>query len=365
VSASTASIVAAALLCMLSPACSGARSSGVSGVPQQAHKVQSEPEARVVKELGAAEQARYQKAAARDPGPGTTNPGAATPSRFFFSGDGRLRMTHAHFKTTIDVRYRRPDGTYDARALAALRHFFRSREDGREGEVSLRLIELLDYVEDRYRPKTLTLASGYRSPAFNENLRSAGAAAARASLHTQGLAADVSLGGVKLKPVWIDLRERRAGGAGYYRSGNFLHLDTGPPRFWEETTSRVSEDLSADNARIFLRTDFDRYDRLDGALLDVHSITAFPLRLAPQARVTDDTSTELVTIQAVEGAAASEDGCLTIAAPADAYRFRVAGSGSTRAASNGNRHTVVLSTCEPRVGKTPAEIVSNPIAIGS
>ena len=157
-------------------------------------------------------------------------------------------------------------------------HFFRSREDGREGAISLRLIELLAYVQDHFHPRQMTLLSGYRSPEFNEDLRAAGGQAAQTSLHTQGLAADVAL--QRRRPATrcgASCATLRTGGAGYYRKGNFLHLDTGPPRFWEETTSRVGENLSAGNARIFLRTDFDRYPTIDGAVCSLYSVTAFPL----------------------------------------------------------------------------------------
>ena len=299
--------------------------------------------------------------------PGTRDQGPRTgdrSSRFFFSGDGRLRMTHAHFNTTLDVQYRNADGTYDPQALAQIRHFFRSREDNREGPVSLRLVELLDYVEDHYHPRSMVLVSAYRSPQFNENLRAQGGGQASTSLHTQGLAADVSLDGLDTKRVWIDLRERRAAGVGYYRKNNFLHIDTGAPRFWEETTSRVSENLSADNARMFVRTDFDRYDSLDGALVDVHSITTFPVRVAPQGRITNGASSTVVQIEPVLGTAGDlNDGCFTIAEPADVYRFRIV-DGSTAPKKGEARSTVVLSTCTPRVGKTPSEIISNPIAVG-
>ncbi|MCK6554352.1 DUF882 domain-containing protein [Candidatus Binatia bacterium] len=277
------------------------------------------------------------------------------PPRFFVHGDGRLRLRHAHFNSVLDVRYRRPDGTYDPAALAEIRHFFRSRGDGREGRISLRLIELLGYVQTHYRPRTMTLVSGYRSPDYNEGIRSAGALAAQTSLHTQGLAADVAMTGVNLKRLWTDLRAEQVGGAGYYRSGNFLHLDTGPPRFWEETTSRVKDNLSADNARVFVRTDFDYYDRLDGARVELHSVTAFPLAIRREASV----GGTQVVLEAADNTPATRRGdCLVIDAPADAYVFNVR---SADGHGSAGKAPLVLTTCAPRTGKTKAELVSNPI----
>jgi len=283
--------------------------------------------------------------------------------RFFFAGDGRLRLSHAHFGTTLDVRYRRADGTYDPDALRQIQHFFRSREDGREGAIALRLIELLAYVEDRFHPRQMTLLSGYRSPEFNEDLRAAGGQAAQTSLHTQGLAADVAMSGVNLVRVWRQLRDVHTGGAGYYRKGNFLHLDTGPPRFWEETTSRVSENLSAGNARLFVRTDFDRYPTIDGAVLSVYSVTAFPLLLAAQAQVVGPRGGSDVTLEPIGDGIERRDGCLAITTPAEAYKLRVLRPEPDAENRSDDRPHVLVSTCEPRIERTPMEVESNPIEL--
>ena len=288
---------------------------------------------------------------------------ALAPPRFFFTGSGRLVLRHAHFKTTLDVRYRRSDGTYDAAALEEIAHFFRSREDGREAPISLRLIELLAYVQERSRPREMILVSGYRSPEFNADLRVKGGAAAQASLHTEAMAADMIVTGLDMRRVWLQLRELRTGGVGYYRTGGFLHIDTGPPRFWEETTSRVSENLAAGNARIFARTDFDRYPQLEGAVIGLHSVTAFPLLIRSQAVLSSANGESDVALEPMMAGAESGDGCVVIDAPAEAYRFRVVSSAAVTSAA-GERARIVLSTCEPRVGRTPLRIETNPIEAG-
>jgi uncharacterized protein YcbK (DUF882 family) len=292
-------------------------------------------------------------------------PRSSTPPRFFLAGSGRLVLRHGHFDTTLDVRYRHADGTYDPDALAQIAHFFRSREDGREAPIDLRLIELLAYIRDHYRPRQMILTSGFRSPEFNADLRSAGGGVARASLHTEAMAADVMFAGLDMRRLWQQLRVLHSGGAGYYRSGKFIHIDTGPPRFWEETTSRVGEDLSAGNARIFTRTDFDRYPHVDGALIRLHSVTTFPLLIAAEATLSGDAGAAAIAIEPASAASAPRDACFAIAAPADAYTFRVTHSAAepSRAITPGARARIVLRTCEPRIEKTPAEIESNPIEI--
>ncbi|MBI3785007.1 MAG: DUF882 domain-containing protein [Deltaproteobacteria bacterium] len=285
--------------------------------------------------------------------------------RFFFAGDGHLKLGHAHFNTTLNVQYRRGDGTYDRAALEQISHFFRSRGDNRERSMSLRLIELLSYVQNRYHPRKMVLLSGYRSPEFNAELGAAGQAVAMASLHTQGLASDIAFGGVDLRRLWLSLRELKTGGAGYYRKQNFLHIDTGPPRFWEETTSRVSENLSAGNARMFVRTDFDRYDDLAGAVLSLQSVTTLPLRIAPQAHLVGRHGVQALAL-AGRGSIARDGDCLMINSPAEAYELQVLsaslnveGTGDAEAA----RPHLAIDTCEPRIERTPLTARSNPIEL--
>jgi uncharacterized protein YcbK (DUF882 family) len=282
--------------------------------------------------------------------------------RFFFEGNGRLVLRHAHFDTTLDVRYRRANGSYDAAALKQIEHFFRSREDGREAPISLRLIELLSYIQSHHHPRQMILLSGFRSPEFNTDLRKAGGAVAQASLHTEAMAADITFTGLDMARLWRQLRDLGTGGVGYYRANKVLHIDTGPPRFWEASTSRVSENLSAGNARIFLRTDFDRYRDLNGAICALHSVTAYPVTISAHARVAAVDEVPIV-IEPANGAGLDADGCFAVSSP-DVREFRVKGTPAT--GGHGGVHgqgRIVLSTCEPRIGKTPAEIISNPFEV--
>lgn len=278
---------------------------------------------------------------------------AGAGSRFFVSGDGELDLYNGHFDEHLTVRYRDADGRYDAGALARLERFFRSRTDGRQEPVSLRLVELIDYVEDRYRPRRLTLISGYRSPNLNDLLRTAGGRVAKGSLHTEGLAADLQPDGLRLRRLWLDLREQRVGGVGLYERDGFLHLDAGRPRFWEAATSGTEQNLSAENARVFARTEFDRYDDLDGAVIRLHAITALPLRIKREARM----GRTLLRVVAAGGELSDDGECWVIAQPARRYELRIA----TAAPPPARRAPIRLFTCTPRVGATPEEILTNPV----
>lgn len=287
---------------------------------------------------------------------GDEPPAPPPRSRFFFSGDGRLRMTHAHWKTQLDVRYRAADGAYDYRALAELRRFFRSRGDDVEGDISLRLVELIDFIEDQQGEPRLTLFSGFRSPELNASLPGT----ARASLHTQGLAADIGFADRDLRRLWRKLRDLRVGGVGYYPEG-FLHLDTGQARFWEASTSRTSENLSGGNARAFARSEFDRYVSLEGARISLHSVTVFPLAVATEARVVGDDGEESRVELAPPKGSPSSDRCIVFADPLVEPQLVVSRAPSPEVVPLHQRGSIHLRTCKPRPERTPAEIVTNSI----
>jgi len=198
---------------------------------------------------------------------------AAPLQRFFVMGDGTLAIVNAHTGERAEARYRKADGTYDQAAIARIRRAFRSSGDDGEGRASLRLIEVLSWVQKTSRVRHLTLMSGYRSPEYNEGLRAKGMRAAGGSLHTEGLAADVAFPRAVLRPLWMKVRALDCCGAGYYAKEGFLHIDVGQPRFWEPSTSRVEENLSAGNARLFGRTEFDRYGKGEEIVVALHAMT--------------------------------------------------------------------------------------------
>nr|WP_228481207.1 YcbK family protein [Vibrio fluminensis] len=76
------------------------------------------------------------------------------------------------------------------------------------------------------------IISGYRSPATNKALRAHSSGVAKKSYHMTGQAIDFRLDGVNLRRVRDVAREIKAGGVGYYPNSNFVHIDTGPVRYW-------------------------------------------------------------------------------------------------------------------------------------
>jgi uncharacterized protein YcbK (DUF882 family) len=273
----------------------------------------------------------------------------ATPPRFFVEGDGRLVLLNAHTGARVDVRYRDPDGRYDEKALGQIRHAFRSKGDRSEGRVSLRLIEVLSHLQQTTDVRPLRLQSGYRKPEYNEALRKRGVKAAGGSLHTDGLAADVAFPRPILHDLWLKLRALECCGAGYYEKDGFLHVDVGRPRFWEPSTSRVEENISAGNARLFARTEFDRYAVNEPIVIQLHALTTPPVRVARAARVAG------TDVRLAADGLPERDGCLEVRDSSAAIRAAV-----DRAIG---RDRLVLSTCAPRPERTPETIETNWIEV--
>lgn len=201
--------------------------------------------------------------------------------RFFYSGDGRVSLFGKKNGAVFSGRYRTGPGQYDSRALRQISRVFQAPYGERRPGLSLRLIEFLDYLEDRLRPGArITITSGYRDPEYNQSLRDRGGIVAKASLHQYGMAADLVLEGVPAKRVWDYVKDLGFGGVGYYH-GQTVHVDVGPARFWDEQTSGVGSGLSDHNKLIGLIAQYDFYR--PGERLDLRFIrmTAFPIGVRP------------------------------------------------------------------------------------
>jgi uncharacterized protein YcbK (DUF882 family) len=215
--------------------------------------------------------------------PGVALSGKTTDvRRFFYEGDGRLNLVCPKNGISFNGRYRKGKGIYDEKALNKINRLFGADNDKPASAVSLRLIEFLDYLEDTFQPGAkIIIASGYRNPQYNTDLRNKGRLAAKASLHQYGMAADIKIQGTSSKRVWNIIKKLGFGGTGYYH-GKFVHVDVGPARFWDEKTSGVGTDISIHNKLIGIVTDYDIYLPGDMIALRFIRMTSFPVGVSPE-----------------------------------------------------------------------------------
>lgn len=156
----------------------------------------------------------------------------AAPDNARLTGDGTVKLYHQWHRETLEIRYKDERGRPIPEAMARIRRFMRCRLTGREEEVPLKLIELIDTIQERHGGRTVTVICGYRSPELNGALASNSSAVAKKSLHMRGWAADIKIDGVRTSALRDTARSLLAGGTGYYPSDGFVHVDIGPVRSW-------------------------------------------------------------------------------------------------------------------------------------
>ena len=79
---------------------------------------------------------------------------------------------------------------------------------------------------------TVEVLSAYRSPTTNAWLASVSRGVASDSQHMNGNAMDISMPGVPVFKVRQVARSLGMGGVGFYPRSGFVHIDTGPVRYW-------------------------------------------------------------------------------------------------------------------------------------
>lgn len=145
-----------------------------------------------------------------------------------------IELHNIHTDEVVSTRFEAAQG-FLPEALAKLQHLLRDYRNGEERPMDTGLyVQLSDLaraagVEPRYE-----VISGYRSPSTNAMLHATGHAVSEHSLHMQGRAIDVRLRGYNLAALRDLALAAGRGGVGYYPRSNFIHIDTGRVRTWQE-----------------------------------------------------------------------------------------------------------------------------------
>jgi uncharacterized protein YcbK (DUF882 family) len=124
-------------------------------------------------------------------------------------------------------------GAYLSDALRDINRIFRDHHAGEIRSIDPQLLDLLYAISKQVgATEPLHIVSGYRSAITNATLRLQNAGVAEHSLHIQGKAADIYIPGRSNAIVRQAAMSLRKGGVGYYPDARFIHVDTGPVRFW-------------------------------------------------------------------------------------------------------------------------------------
>jgi uncharacterized protein YcbK (DUF882 family) len=124
-------------------------------------------------------------------------------------------------------------GSYLPDALAAFDRILRDHRTGQVHAIAPNLLDLAVALLQRLDVReTVQIISGYRSPQSNAALHAASSGVATRSLHMEGKALDVRIGGVPLARLRDAAWSLQGGGVGFYPGSDFVHVDIGRVRRW-------------------------------------------------------------------------------------------------------------------------------------
>ncbi|MGZ8857892.1 MAG: YcbK family protein [Candidatus Aminicenantales bacterium] len=143
-----------------------------------------------------------------------------------------LSFYNTHNEDHLTVIYKR-GSNYVQEGLDDIKHILRDPLNGEEVPIEPALLDFLyDLLQKVGFQGEVHIVCGYRCVETNTRLHNQSSSVVLGSQHTTGRALDFRLPGVDMKKVWETARSMKRGGTGYYKASNFVHIDTGPVRFW-------------------------------------------------------------------------------------------------------------------------------------
>jgi uncharacterized protein YcbK (DUF882 family) len=118
-------------------------------------------------------------------------------------------------------------------SLVEINTFLRDHFTNEATKMEPKLIATVVGAAKQFKSEVATVVSGFRHPKYNLMLRKKGRQVARDSQHTHGTAVDFAIPGVTTEKLHEWAKAQKLGGVGIYLSSKFVHMDTGPIRFWE------------------------------------------------------------------------------------------------------------------------------------
>jgi uncharacterized protein YcbK (DUF882 family) len=143
-----------------------------------------------------------------------------------------LNLVHFNTQEVLTVTYW-SNGAYHRKALDQLNHFLRDSRDNAQTEMDPLLFDVLWHTAQIVGyGGSIEVLSAYRSPSTNAWLASVSRGVARDSQHMNGNAMDIRFPGVQVFQIRQAAYSLNMGGVGFYPRSGFVHLDTGPVRYW-------------------------------------------------------------------------------------------------------------------------------------
>ena len=143
-----------------------------------------------------------------------------------------ISFVHTHTGEKLTAHYF-AEGCYQPHCLKQVDYLLRDFRTDEVHHIDPALLDILYELQvASNRDAPFEIICGYRSPATNALLRRTSTGVAVHSLHLVGQAIDVRLSGFSTHKLYSLARDMKRGGAGYYASSDFVHIDTGRVRIW-------------------------------------------------------------------------------------------------------------------------------------
>jgi uncharacterized protein YcbK (DUF882 family) len=157
---------------------------------------------------------------------------AGPPPSLDTSSPRSLSLVNFNTQEVLTVTYW-SNGAYHRDALNKLNQFLRDSRDNAQTEMDPLLFDVLWHTMQIVGyGGSVEVLSAYRSPSSNAWLASVSRGVARDSQHMNGNAMDIRFPGVPVFRIRQAAYSLNMGGVGFYPRSGFVHLDTGPVRYW-------------------------------------------------------------------------------------------------------------------------------------
>jgi uncharacterized protein YcbK (DUF882 family) len=143
-----------------------------------------------------------------------------------------LSFLHTHTGETLKATYWE-NGSYLPDGLVAIDHILRDFVNNTVVPINRPLLDLLSDLHGRLDSREpFQIISAYRTPATNAMLSAESTGVAKHSYHMKAMAIDIRLADVRLADLHRAAKDLSRGGVGMYPASDFVHVDTGPVRYW-------------------------------------------------------------------------------------------------------------------------------------
>jgi len=117
-------------------------------------------------------------------------------------------------------------------APGTIDRFLRDHFTNKPTTMEPKLVDIVVAAAVNFHSDVIDVVSGFRHPKYNLILRKKGHQVARDSQHTHGNAIDFFVPHVATEVLHAWAKAQKLGGVGLYAESGFVHMDTGPIRFW-------------------------------------------------------------------------------------------------------------------------------------